>query len=131
MVTRDPETICRHFNLKCPTEVGLIVAPDEARKISQRTKAALEAAKRRGVRLGKPENLTDAARAEGASTNRNNAVTAYALTTPLIERLRATGLSMNAIADKLNEGGHKTRTGSIWTAMQVKRILDRSSVGTK
>ena len=28
---------------------------------------------------------------------------------------------MQAVADRLNEGGHVTRTGSPWSAVQVKR----------
>ena len=51
---------------------------------------------------------------------------AYVLIAPLFEKLRANGESMKAIADKLNEEGRKTRTGSNWTAMLVKRVLDRS-----
>jgi hypothetical protein len=54
---------------------------------------------------------------------------AYALITPMIEKLRAKGLSMKAIAEKLNDDGYKTPTGSTWTAMQIKRILDRSTIG--
>jgi DNA invertase Pin-like site-specific DNA recombinase len=121
------------FAVDCPNDdvtmiqFRAVIAEDEARKISQRTKAALAAAKARGVVLGKPENLTPEAQAKGASVNRGQAVTAYALITPMIEKLRATGLSMKAIAEKLNEGGYKTRTGSTWTAMQVKRVLDRAA----
>ncbi len=84
-------------------------------------------AKARGTKLGKPENLTAAARAKGAGENRNQAVTAYALITPLVEKLRTEGLSMQAIAGRLNEGGHVTRTGTAWSAMQVKRVLDRGA----
>jgi DNA invertase Pin-like site-specific DNA recombinase len=121
------------FAADCPndditmTHFRAVIAEDEARKISQRTKAALAVAKARGVKLGTPENLTEAARVKGADENRNQAVTAYALITPLIEKLRTEGLSMKAIADRLNDGGHVTRTGSPWSAMQIKRVLDRGT----
>ena len=51
-------------------------------------------------------------------------MTAYALISPLVKSLRNEGLSFGAIADRLNEKGHTTRTGSTWSAMQVKRVLD-------
>ncbi len=121
------------FAVDCPNDdvtmiqFRAVIAEDEARKISQRTKAALAAAKARGVELGTPENLTDEARAKGASVNRDKAVTAYALITPLVEKLRNQGLSMQAIADHLNESGRTTRRGLAWKAMQVKRVLDRTT----
>jgi DNA invertase Pin-like site-specific DNA recombinase len=102
-------------------------AKEEARKISERTKAALAVAKARGTKLGKPEKLTLAARIEGAGENRNLAVTAYALKSPLVKSLRTEGLSFGAIAERLNEKGYTTRTGSTWSAMQVKRVLDRNA----
>ena len=107
------------------THVKASFAEEEARKISQRTKDALAALKARGVKLGKPENLTDAARAKGASENQNKAITANALVIPTIQSWRSRGLSLAAVADRLNERGLATRNGSNWTAMQVKRALDR------
>ena len=101
-------------------------AEEEGRKISEATKAALAVAKARGTKLGKPENLTEAARVKGAGENRNQAVTAYALISPLVKSLRNEGLSFGAIAERLNEKGYATRTGSTWSAMQVKRVLDRT-----
>lgn len=108
------------------THVKASFAEEEARKISQRTKAALAALAARGVKLGKPENMTDEARAKGASVNRDQAVTAYALVAPAMKTMRAEGLSFGAIADRLNERGQTTRNGSPWSAMQIKRVLDRS-----
>jgi hypothetical protein len=87
---------------------------------------ALERAyKARGGTLGKPENMTDEARARGASKNRDKAVTDYALVTPMIRAMRTEGLSLGAIAARLNEQGQTTRTKSAWNAVQVKRVLDR------
>ncbi len=102
-------------------------AEEEGGKISQRTKDALAVAKARGIKLGTPANLTEAARVKGAGENRNQAVTAYALISPLVKSLRTEGLSYGAIADRLNDKGYTTRTGSPWSAMQVKRVLDRSA----
>jgi DNA invertase Pin-like site-specific DNA recombinase len=107
------------------THVKASFAEEEARKISQRTKAALAALKARGVKLGKPENMTDEARAKGAAENRNQAVVAYALVSPLVRSWRADGQTLGQIAEKLNEGGYTTRGGTPWAAMQVKRVLDR------
>ncbi len=113
------------------THVKASFAEEEARKISQRTKAALAALKARGVTLGKPENLTHDAQAKGAAENRNRAIAAYALVVPLVEKLRTEGLSMGAIATRLNGAGHATRNGSPWSAMQVKRVLDRAEGGAQ
>jgi hypothetical protein len=44
----------------------------------------------------------------------------------VIEDLRAHGLSLPAIAEKLTAAGYVTRTGKPWNAMQVSRVLQRS-----
>lgn len=101
------------------------VAEEEAAKISQRTKAALAALKARGVQLGKPENMTQAAQVKGAKATRDQAIRDYATIVPMLRELREQGLSLRDIAKRLNDQGIMTRTGSSWSAMQVARILDR------
>lgn len=107
------------------------VAEDEARRISERTKAALKAYKRHGGLLGgsRPEcrNLTAAGRRRGAKraaeVNRANAVAAYADLAPIMRELRDQGVSLRGIADRLNEEGHTTRRGLPWNQVQVMRVL--------
>jgi DNA invertase Pin-like site-specific DNA recombinase len=101
------------------------VAEEEARLISTRTKAALSALKARGVKLGKPENLTHDAQRKGAKATQDQAREAYVLVSPLVSQWRSEGKSFREIAGLLNDKGVTTRTGALWTAMQVKRIVDR------
>ena len=110
------------------------VAEDEARRISERTKAALAAYKARGGKLGgsldQCRNLSQEAREQGAraagATDRANADQAYADLYPIITELREEGLSLAAIAPRLNDMGHTTRRGKSWNAVQVSRVLERA-----
>jgi DNA invertase Pin-like site-specific DNA recombinase len=95
------------------------VAEEERRMISERTKAALKAAKARGVRLGNPK--IEVAHAK----NKAEADAFAAGVKPLIERLRAEGLSLRAIAAKLTEQGVRTARGGRWEAAQVRGVLLR------
>ena len=93
--------------------------------ISQRTKAALAAAKRRGVKLGNPSHLK-AAQDSGAIKNGHKADTFACEVRPLIEDIRRTGGgSLRAVAGELNRRGIATERGGEWHAMTVKNVLDR------
>ncbi|MCO6458559.1 MAG: recombinase family protein [Pirellulaceae bacterium] len=113
------------------------VAEDEARRISERTKDALAAAKRRGVKLGasRPEcrNLTVEARRRGAKAGaavvRRQADEAYADLVEFVASLRP-AFSYQQIADILNMRGERTRRGKVWTDVGVMRLHRRlESVG--
>lgn len=106
------------------------IAEEEARKISQRTKEALRAAKRRGVLLGasRPEcrNLTDVARRRGATATKAKAASYYADVLPIIRDRRTAGFTLDAIAVELNQSGNVTQRGLPWTAVAVCRVLARN-----
>jgi DNA invertase Pin-like site-specific DNA recombinase len=102
------------------------VAEAEARAISDRTKAALAAAKARGTKLG-TNNLTAAGTLKGsaagvASIKRAKAE-AYESIAPIVAGYAEQGLSLRAIAARLNDQGETTRSGRLWNAMQVSRVL--------
>jgi DNA invertase Pin-like site-specific DNA recombinase len=95
------------------------VAQEEARAISARTKAALAAAKARGVRLGVhgAETLAPKYRAEAK-------VRAEQLA-PLIRELRRDGYSFNGMAVELEKREVPTPGGGKWHRQIVKRIVQR------
>jgi DNA invertase Pin-like site-specific DNA recombinase len=100
------------------------LAEKERALISQRTKAALSAAKARGQKLGNP-NLS-AAREVGAAVLRANADRRAANVLPIIAEIQTTGATtLRAIADALNKRGILTPRGRQWEAMSVKNALAR------
>lgn len=106
------------------------VAQHEAKMIARRTREALAAAKARGVKLGKPENLRNQAvgTVKGAATKRQQAREGYAHVQALVLDLRAKGESFGEIARYLNAQGELTRQGCPYQPMTVKRLLDRTSM---
>jgi DNA invertase Pin-like site-specific DNA recombinase len=106
------------------------VAEHETAMISQRTKAALAAAKARGVKLGNPANLRNridgSAKGNAAKTAKADKRAADLL--PIIAPLKAGGASLRQIADGLNRCGVPAPRGGDWSAVAVKRILDRRQV---
>jgi DNA invertase Pin-like site-specific DNA recombinase len=115
------------------------VAEAEAKAISDRTKAALQAAKARGVQLGSArpghwEGREEArlaglvkARIASAEVKRQKASESYADLLPEVQKLQAAGHSLRAIAAKLNADGHTTRRGRPWNPVQVSRVLERAA----
>ena len=110
-----------HAN-KLTVHILAAVAQHEREMISERTKAALAAAKKRGRVLGNP-NLSEAAKLAYAALRANRRRFA-ANVRPIIEEIMRAGVtSHNAIAAKLNERNVKTARGGTWTHMQVGAIL--------
>ncbi|MCY1704323.1 recombinase family protein [Deinococcus sp. SL84] len=103
------------------------VAEREAQLISSRTKAALAARKARGLKLGKPENLTLEARRKGAEVTRQRAIKDMRTVAAYAGALRSQGLTLREVAAQLEQHGFQTRRGGAWSPTQVKRILDRRS----
>ncbi len=104
------------------------VAELEAGLISQRTKAALAAAKARGVKLGNPQNLTPEGRARGSRRGKEvRSARARARARdllPVVEELRAAGtISLAGLARALNERGVPAPRGGRWYAASVRNAL--------
>jgi DNA invertase Pin-like site-specific DNA recombinase len=98
------------------------VAQHEREMISERTKAALAAAKARGQRLGNPR-LSEAAKL-GRKAALAKARRFAANVLPIIEEIERSGItSHNAIATKLNERNVRTARGGKWTHVQVGAVL--------
>jgi DNA invertase Pin-like site-specific DNA recombinase len=110
-----------HAN-KLTIHILAAVAEHERQMISERTKAALAAAKKRGQQLGNP-NLSKAQK-RGTAAGKANARRFAANVRPIIEEItRAGATSANAIAAKLNERNVRTARGGKWTHVQVGAIL--------
>ena len=110
------------------------VAELEAGLISERTKAALAAAKARGVKLGNPNG----ARAlKGKQVGNKQAVAAVkaksehraANLRTIVDDLRSQGItSVRAVATELNERGILTPRGGAWHPTSASRLLSRLRV---
>lgn len=123
-------------------QIRAVIAQEERRMIGERTKAALEAAKRRGVRLGSArpghwdgrEDQREAGRRRGveraAEVRRELRQDVYAAAMPIAEREQAAGASLRAIAGTLNAAGITTPRGCIWRPAQVQRLLSSAEVAS-
>lgn len=83
-----------------------------------------------GVKLGNPKNLTDSARRQGAQAGlkvrQDRAAQRADDLAPILADIRAGGaVSLRQIAVELNARGIPTTRGGSWSAMQVRRLLER------
>ena len=113
-----------HAN-KLTIHIFAAIAEHEAELISQRTKAALQELKKKGVQLGKPKNFNQTGRDKGVQTNKSKAFNninnrkakAY------IKSLLLQGLNHSQIAKELNSNGFTTSRGKQFQAVQVQRLV--------
>lgn len=110
--------------------VGIMamVAEEERRMISARTKEALQAAKARGKVLGgfRGVVIDNEARARSVASRQAKAADRAGELASVIEELRATGaVSLRDFAAGLNGRGIPTTRGGTWSAVQVSRVLSR------
>jgi len=107
------------------------VAEQEGKAISERTTAALAAAKARGVKLGWaiPSRRSEQRQAaqKGAAIRKAKADEFAANVLPIVRELQGQGLSLRQIAATLNERGVRTARGGAWAATTVRNIITRNN----
>ena len=103
------------------------ISEREALITSIRTKQALQAKKDRGFKLGRPENLDNKSREKGSLANAMKAAEDLnnKRAASLSIELRNQGLTLQNIADKLNESGFSTANGFSWQPTSVMRNIKR------
>lgn len=116
--------------------IGLlaVINEDERERISERTKAALAAAKARGVKLGNPNGAAAIRRAgkgnkASVAAIQSNADDFAESLRETVEKIRCAGVtSLAAIARELNDGRTLTARGGKWHASSVRNLLGRLGV---
>jgi DNA invertase Pin-like site-specific DNA recombinase len=101
------------------------LAEKERAMISARTKAALAAARKRGVELGNPK--IERAQIKAVASVKSIAAQHAANVMPIIKDIeRAGGKTLRDIAAALNARGIPTARGGKWYAMTVSNLLARA-----
>jgi len=110
---------------KFTIQILACVAEKEATDISNRTKAGLAAAKRRGIKFGNP-NIASAVKCSAEANQRRAEANARELA-PVIDRIKTKGrvVTLRGIAACLNRRGFKTPNGKEFFPQTVKNLLAR------
>jgi len=107
---------------KVMIQMHAVMSEWERDQISARTKAALSAAKARGVKLG----VAGAANLKSNIEERRAAADAFAgKLRGVIEGMKARGQSQRAMVAELNGLGIKTARGGEWSLIQLQRVMAR------
>ena len=97
--------------------------------ISERTKAALAAAKARGVKLGGWKGGPKVDGRLGVEAQQRLAQAFAAELEPVVGDLRRRGLSLRQMAAELTSQGIQTPRGGQWSACAVRNVLLRLEAG--
>jgi DNA invertase Pin-like site-specific DNA recombinase len=114
---------------KTMLHVFAAMAEWESDRISERTKAALTAAKARGQRLGNPRPASSLALGRAIQKQRADEQASNIL--PIIREIKASGIDgLRGIATALNARGIQTPRGGRWHPQTVARIMGRTRLRT-
>ena len=109
---------------KVMIQMHAVMSEWERDQISERTKAALAAAKARGVVLG----ATGPANLKQHTQERQSAAKAFReRLIPVLDSMAAKGLSRRAMVARLNDLGIKAPRGGAWSLGQVQRLVTLAS----
>ena len=113
-------------------QIIAVMAEQESRLISERTKAALAAMRARGIPHNSNRRLTSEEMVRGqkasAIARRERTKEAYADLVPVVTEMRARGLSIYAVCDALNAQGQRNQRGLPWQFSAIARFLRRESL---
>ena len=112
---------------KVMIQMHAVMSEWERDQISTRTKAALAAAKARGIKLGfaGSSNLK-----RNIEERKNAADTFAAKLVGVIQGFKANGLSQRAMVAQLNQIGIRTVKGGEWSLVQLQRIMKRHGLAS-
>ena len=113
-------------------QIIAVMAEQESRLISERTKAAMAAMRARGIPHNSNRRLTPAEMARGqrasAIARRARTKEAYADLVPSVVEMRERGLSIYQVCDELNGQGQRNQRGLTWQPAAMAAFLRREGL---
>lgn len=108
-------------------QIMSVMAEEEARAISERTKKALAVAMSKGVQVGAAVHKNKSEKMFGKRLAKS-AVDFADQFKEKLDTMRSVGLTYAQIADKFNEKGIKARNGGEYSPMQIQRMCKRLEI---